>query len=110
MSNLDKDPNVIWWQSEETVIPYRSPLDGKFHRYFVDFVVKKPNGTFVIEIKPKAQTRPPAKPKNPKTRKYITEVMTWSVNSAKWAAAEEWCADRGYTFCILTEDELGIKF
>ena len=114
MTRLDNDPKVIWWQSEETIIPYKSPVDGRWHRYFVDFCARlmKPDGgtrTILIEVKPHAQTQPPMI-KESKSRKYIQEVMTWGVNSAKWKAAEEYCKDRGYEFIILTEKELGIKF
>ena len=35
---LDLHPQVIWWQSEEVVVPYRSPIDGKMHRYLIDQV------------------------------------------------------------------------
>ena len=41
MSFLDNNTNVLEWSSEEHIIPYRSPLDGKVHRYFPDFFVKK---------------------------------------------------------------------
>ena len=40
MIYFDNNPNIIQWGSEEVVIPYRSPLDKRVHRYFVDFVVK----------------------------------------------------------------------
>lgn len=115
MSRLDKDPNVIWWQSEETIIPYRSPIDNRIHRYFVDFTVKTKdiNGgtkTRLIEVKPASQCRPPPLMEGRKTKRYINEVMRWGVNSAKWKAAREYCKDRGYEFIIMTEKELGIKF
>jgi hypothetical protein len=84
------------------------------HRYFVDFYIKKkmPDGktkSALIEIKPKAQTRPPAVINKPNKR-YINEVMTWGVNEAKWKAATSFCKDRGWDFEILTEDHLGLKF
>ena len=41
MIRLDEDPNVISWGSEEIIIPYRSPIDNKIHRYFVDFIVTR---------------------------------------------------------------------
>ena len=43
MSYLDKHPGVLLWNSEEIVIPYRSPIDGKMHRYFPDFYVEMIN-------------------------------------------------------------------
>lgn len=115
MARLDKDPDVIWWQSEETVIPYRSPVDKKIHRYFPDFVVKrkteKGSKTQVIEIKPKFQTVPPTTAEGKKkSKKLINEAITWGINNAKWESAREYCKDRGYEFVILTEKELGLPF
>jgi len=114
MMHLDEHPDVVEWCSEEFFIPYRSPVDGKIHRYFPDFYVKKINKqglteTAIIEVKPLAQTMEPKKQPKP-SRKYITEVMTYGVNQAKWKAAREYCADRKWTFHIFTEKELGINF
>jgi hypothetical protein len=119
MRYLDMHPNVIEWGSEELVIPYKSPIDGRYHRYFPDFLVKQINmygkkETILIEVKPKAQTMPPDKSKiKTKTgqvsRRYINEVKTWGINQAKWEAAEEFCKDRGWKFQIMHEDHLGIK-
>jgi murein tripeptide amidase MpaA len=113
MMYLDSHKSVLKWASEEIIIPYISPIDGKVHRYFPDFVVTKINKdgkkeTVLIEVKPFSQTRPPKKQKNI-TKKYITEVKTWGINEAKWKAANEYCKDRGWTFHIFTEKELGIK-
>ena len=33
MEKLDLSPQVVEWASEEVVIPYRSPIDRKIHRY-----------------------------------------------------------------------------
>lgn len=114
MMYLDEHPKVVEWSSEEIVIPYRSPVDNKIHRYFPDFFVKKINSqglteSAIIEIKPAAQTRPPEKPGRV-TRRYINEVFTWGVNEAKWKAATDFCADRKWTFHVFTEKELGIDF
>jgi hypothetical protein len=114
MMYLDNDKRVLSWGSEEIIIPYRSPIDGKIHRYFTDFVVTKLNQkgdkeTAVIEIKPSKQTKPPKKQEKI-TKRYLTEVKTWGVNEAKWKAASEYCALKGWTFHIFTEKELGIKF
>ena len=113
MMYLDNHPEIIYWGSEEIIIPYRSPLDNRIHRYFVDFLVTKVNKeglkeTMIIEVKPSRQTKPPKK-KEKVTKTYITEVKNWGVNSAKWKAAEEFCKDRGWTFHIFTEKELGLK-
>jgi hypothetical protein len=110
MHRLDSDPKIVQWSSEEIIIPYKSPVDGRWHRYFVDFYVKKNDGdVLLIEVKPYNQTRPPEVIKKP-NRRYINEVVTWGVNSAKWKAAQEYCADRKWKFIIMTEHELGIKF
>jgi hypothetical protein len=114
MLYLDEHKDVISWGSEEVIIPYRSPIDGKVHRYFPDFIVTKINKegkkeTSIIEVKPEYQTKPPKK-KSKVTKTYITEVKTWGINEAKWKAALEFCKDRGWSFHIFTEKELGIKF
>lgn len=103
---LDKNKNVKWFNSEEVVIPYKSPIDGKMHRYFVDLAFENMNGDVVlIEIKPYGQTQKP-KPQKRKTRQYLNKVKTYLINRAKWNAAEYWCKKRGYKFRIWTEREL----
>ena len=114
MDYLDKNPDILRWSSEEVVIPYRSPIDGKRHRYFPDFwiKVKRSNGTIeerLIEVKPKAQCSPPrgTPPKDGrKRRRFIREVKTWGRNEAKWKAAKAYCEDRKWKWTILTEDDL----
>jgi len=111
MLHFDKHPDVLEWSSEEIIIPYRSPIDNRIHRYFPDFYVKKRNrdGTLescIIEVKPKSQTRPPSIQKKA-TRRYINEVQTWGVNSAKWEAAKIYCDDRKYNFITMTEEDIG---
>lgn len=110
---LDRHPAILEYSSEETIIPYVSPIDNRTHRYFMDFRVVKRNldgtkETILIEVKPKAQTAPP-KIQTKATKRYITEVQTWGVNSAKWEAAQKYCQARGWKFMIMTEDDLGIK-
>lgn len=115
MHKFDTHKDIIEWSSEEIVIPYVSPIDGRRHRYFVDFYVKLKNRDggidhILIEVKPKAQTRPPI-PSTKLNKRYLTEVQTWGVNSAKWEAAREYCDNRGWRFEILTEDHiLGNKY
>lgn len=114
MGYLDAHKDVIQWSSEEFCIPYRSPIDNKIHRYFPDFWLKKVNAqgeqeTIVVEIKPAKETRPPVV-QSKQTKRYLREVYTWGVNSAKWEAARSFCADRKWKFMIMTEHELGIKF
>ena len=113
MVYCDLNENILEWGSEEIVLPYRSPVDGRVHRYFPDFYIKVKESTgrikkMIIEIKPKRQCSPPAKPKK-QTKGYLREAFEYAKNQAKWEAASEWCKDRGYIFKVFTEKELGIK-
>jgi hypothetical protein len=112
MNWLDKNPDIVSWASEELIVPYMSPVDNRWHRYFPDFLVKVKTRegkvrTMMIEVKPKKQTKEPEKKKRV-TKQYLQEVMTWGVNQAKWKAATEYCLDRGWEFKILTEEHLGL--
>jgi hypothetical protein len=107
---LDKHSQVVSWSSEEIVVPYKSPADGRFHRYFVDFYaqIRDKNGklnSYLLEIKPKKQATEP-EIKSRITKQYINEVVTYAINQAKWKAATEYCKDRGWEFKVLTEDHL----
>jgi len=108
---LDSDPQVERFSSEEIVIPYLSPKDGKTHRYFPDFYFEKKDEEghlqkYLVEVKPYEQTRAPSRGKK-SSRRYIKEATTYAVNAAKWRAAEEFCLSRGVQFKILTERDLG---
>ena len=108
----DTNDNIVTWASEEFSIPYISPIDNKRHRYYPDFYIKvlNKNGTFdkyIIEIKPKKQTKPPHG-KDKRTKAYRNAVLTFAKNSAKWNAAENYCDDRQMKFLILTEDHLAV--
>ena len=110
----DRTASIVEWGSEEIIIPYRCPTDGRVHRYYPDFYVKlrdKDNvlKKYIIEIKPRKQTEPPKKPSR-QTKKYLAEVNTFMKNTAKWKAAKNYCDDRRMEFLILTEHELGISF
>jgi hypothetical protein len=110
MVYCDTNSSILAWGSEEVVVPYKSPIDNKYHRYFVDFIIeyKNKNGhkkIDLIEIKPKAQSVPP-KRKEKQSRRYIREVARWGVNEAKWKAATEWAENKGWGFKVLTEKEL----
>jgi hypothetical protein len=109
----DLNESILEWGSEEFSIPYISPLDGKRHKYYPDFLIKVKENTgqiktYVIEVKPKKQTRPP-KPRKKVTQSYLYECRTYAINQAKWKAANEWCKDRKIEFKVVTERELGIQ-
>ena len=101
----DSNPNIESWSSEETVIPYRSAVDGRVHRYFMDLKINWNDGrTTLVEIKPAKQTQ--------QSRRYLNEVKTFAVNISKWDAAKDYAENRGWSFEIWTEKHLknlGIK-
>lgn len=106
----DRTPSVLKYSSEETIIPYISPVDGKVHRYFLDvkMTIKTKTGeikTYLVEVKPEAQTLPPTVG-NKRNKTLLNEVITWEVNKAKWEAAKKYAASKGYEFIILTEKHL----
>lgn len=113
MQYLDSNSNVIKWQSEEFSIPYFDPSTNKWRRYFVDFLVVTRNGkgtlTQLVEIKPASQCQPPKIPAK-RTRRFITEMLTWGTNQAKWNAASEFAADRGWKFKVITDKDLGALY
>jgi len=114
----DNNKSVIWWNSEEVIVPYISPVDNRWHRYFVDFLVKlkTKNGneeTVLIEVKPLRYCKPPKKmnlsgvdKRTKQARRYLREATTWGINSSKWDAATNYCDKKGWTFKIITDKEL----
>ena len=112
MKFCDRTNSIIEWGSEEYIIPYRCPTDGKRHRYYPDFYIKvrEKSGKiskYIVEIKPKKQTKPPYG-KDKRTAAYKREALTFAVNRSKWDAAEDYCDDRQMKFLILTEDHLAV--
>lgn len=113
MNWLDLSSQVLAWNSEEVIVPYYSPVDRKWHRYFVDFAAKIQTNSgkiekVLIEVKPFAQTQLPKVPKR-KTQRYINEVTTYITNQEKWKAAEAWVQKNGFDkFMILTEKEIKV--
>lgn len=106
----DTNPSIIIWASESLVIPYYSPVDNKMHRYYPDFLVKVQTKkgtvkTHLIEIKPRAEQLPP---KTRNQKRLITETATYMVNQAKWAAAKKFCDEKGISFLVINEKDLGI--
>jgi len=114
MVYCDEKPWVLEWSSEEIIVPYVSPKDNRWHRYFPDFYMKYRDSnnnikSCLVEVKPYSQTKEPKQSMTPTgrpTRRFLNEAITWGVNQAKWKAAIEYCLDRGWEFKILTEKEL----
>ena len=107
-----ENDSIIWWTSEYP-IKYISPIDKKYHTYFIDFIIcvkKKTQETekyqiILVEIKPLNQTQPP-KPtaKNKMTKRYINECKTFAINRAKWDTIKNICKKKNWEFVILTEN------
>ena len=108
----ESQSNIVEWCSEEVVIPYVCKTDNKVHRYFIDIYFKTKDGKkYLIEIKPKKETSPPKKPQR-RSKRYLSESLTFIKNQSKWEAATQFAKDNGVTFQIWTEDtlkQLGIK-
>ena len=105
----DTSKNILKWSSEEIAIPYYFHIDKKMHKYFVDFViqVKEQNNaikTYLVEIKPLAQTMRPVKRKT--TKKYLREILEWEKNKSKWQSAIQYAKEKNWEFKILTEKDL----
>ena len=104
MNWLDKNPDIISWASEELTVPYKSPIDGKWHRYFPDFLVKMRTRdgqlkTLMLEVKPKKET-------TLEGAKNIRDQAAAVLNMAKWEAARAWCKQRGIMFRIVNENDI----
>ena len=103
----DMNPNILQWGYETVTIPYLSPADNKFHTYFIDFfvVLKEKDNTItknLVEIKPQRETIAP-KTQQKRTKKYINDVMTYAINTAKWEAARKYCEKTNMVFKIITD-------
>lgn len=117
MVQIDQNPRVLKWNSEDVHIPYICGTDGRPHKYMVDICLeyKGRDGDItrqLIEIKPYAQTIPPMAPKRntAKSRaQYLHAQITWVKNQAKWEAASVYCKNHGMLFRFCTEYELGLK-
>lgn len=109
----DSTPNIIEWGSEEIIVPYLCPTDGKYHRYYPDVYIKVLSSTgeykkYIIEVKPKKQVEGPSPNPKRKTTSWKNEVRVFAKNQAKWKAARNYCKDRNMEFIILTEDHLKV--
>jgi hypothetical protein len=114
---LDNNASIIEWASEKVVINYKSQIDNKIHRYFVDvdFIVNGNDGIqrrYLIEIKPFEQTIPPKMPTRKTTKaiqRYNQAILTFQKNQDKWTYARVWAKNNGYIFDIWTEKTLGLS-
>ena len=105
MTFCDTHKNVLYWASEAMTIPYIHPFTGKRTNYIPDFFVVYENKygkkiAEVVEIKPKKQSLIESKVANAKDR------MVVAINHAKWKAAMAYCQSQGFTFRVITENDL----
>lgn len=110
----DHSHGIVSWASEEIVIRYQDPNRPitkkgapKFCQYYPDFVIETKTGdVYLIEVKPYKQTVPPKNTGRKSSKTLMTEQRTWAQNQAKWKAARNYCAMKGWKFKIITEKEL----
>lgn len=110
----DLSENVLKWGSEILIIPYYFHVDKKMHKYYTDVYMETVtrDGSivrYVIEIKPKKETKRPTPPKKKSAkamRNYKRSLLTFEKNSAKWKSTMKYCEERKLKFKIITEDEL----
>ena len=105
MTFCDNNKNILYWASESLAIPYKHPLTGKQTIYIPDFFVVYENKfgkklAEVVEIKPKKQSLIESKVASVKDKLVVV------VNHAKWQAAMAYCRHHGYTFRVITEDDM----
>jgi len=105
MTFCDNNNSVLYWASEAISVPYRNPLTGKPSMYIPDFFVVYQNKTGkqiaeIVEIKPKKQSLIESRTASAKDKAVV------AVNHAKWQAASAYCRQNGYTFRVITEDQL----
>lgn len=115
MAFLDDHPYVLGWASESFSIPYKNPLlpenrrggRGKWSMYVPDFLVvyvdrNNKKHAELIEIKPAKES-----PLHEATNRLSPQArLVREINAAKWMAAAKYCAQRGWTFRVMTEAEL----
>jgi hypothetical protein len=87
---LDYEPNVEWFEEQPLTVEYRH--DGKVLHYTPDFhIVEAGRGDVLIECKPLA-------------------FVDKDENRRKFRAARFWCANRGWAFRIVTDQDVRAGF
>ena len=103
MNWCDFEKNIVRWSYEQIIIPYKSPIDRKIHKYYPDFYIERSTEDgikkYILEVKPHYQVLDPTN--KPKTT--IHEMKTYIVNEAKWEATLKYCKKKDLEFKIITE-------
>jgi len=83
---IDQSQNVVWFDVQPVEIRYRH--NGKDRRYTPDVLEKDKTGHYtLVEVKPAI-------------------LVDTEENKMKFAAARAWCAERGYTFKVVTDTDI----
>lgn len=82
---LDYEPAVEWFQEQPLTIEYL--CGGQPRRYTPDFSVLWAGRQLLVECKPEAR-------------------LETEDNQRKFAVARQWCAERGWEFCVMTDRAL----
>jgi len=111
MEYCDMHESITRWASEEFSVPYYFTADGKWHKYYPDFLIQvktsdNKNQVWMVEIKPDKQTRLSPKTTLKSKRRQLTETLTYAKNQAKWTAAKTLCDNKGWKFIVITEKDL----
>jgi len=112
---LDRNDSILQWSSEENIVYYKSPIDKRRHRYFVDFYIKYKVASgktkeALIEIKPYKDTLDkPQITEGMSSKTKETVIHAHVINQAKWSAARAYCNKRNMSFFVLTEKDLLLK-
>ncbi len=107
----DTNSKVLNYSSEELHIPYFFVPDGRWHRYFPDFILTvrgkdDKTSVWMVEIKPFAQTQHPRTKAYKNQKRLLKESLEYEKNQSKWAAANIFCNGKGWKFMVLTEKNL----
>jgi hypothetical protein len=112
---LDRNDFILEWSSESHIVPYVKPTDNRVHRYFIDFSCTFKDRTtgrmakYLLEYKPYKQMFQPTKTARKSDKTYLTEVINYSVNQAKWNAAKQYATSKGMQFLVINEKDIGIE-
>jgi len=101
----DTNENISKWASESIRIPYRHPFTGKYTIYVPDFFIVYGDRTGkqhveLIEVKPANHTF-----KEQLGRSQANKAH-YVVNQAKWAAARQYCKQKGMYFRVVNEQDI----
>ena len=82
---LDYDASVTAFEEQPVTIEY--VLESKKHKYTPDFLVKRKESSELVECKP-------------------APLVSKEENQKKFAAAKDWCKSKGWSFAIVTDQDL----